>query len=149
MSKLPNLVVILVIHILAAQVFPQNTANPDSRSNEEVALLWGVRIPLRDGVNLNATVYKPNHQSEPTPVIFTLTPYIGDRYHDHAMYFARHGYVFALVDVRGRGNSEGHFTPFQNDGKDGYDVVEWLEKELKERRCSVTGSSSPLKPKTA
>ena len=45
----------------------------------------------------------------PLPVVFTLTPYIADTYHERALYFARHGYVFALVDTRGRGNSEGRF----------------------------------------
>lgn len=94
-----------------------------------VDLLWGVRIPLRDGVQLNATVYRPRGITTPLPVIFTLTPYIGDSYHDRGMYFARHGYVFALVDVRGRGNSGGRFEPFANDGRDGHDTVEWLAKQ--------------------
>jgi hypothetical protein len=34
-----------------------------------------------------------------------------------------------LVDVRGRGNSGGEFWPFENEGRDGYDVVEWLAKQ--------------------
>ena len=63
------------------------------------------------------------------PVIFTLTPYIGDSYVDRATYFSQHDYVYALVDVRGRGNSEGTFEPFANDARDGYDVVEWLAKQ--------------------
>jgi putative CocE/NonD family hydrolase len=33
------------------------------------------------------------------------------------------------VDVRGRGNSGGEFEPFVNEGKDGYEVVEWLAKQ--------------------
>ena len=45
------------------------------------------------------------------------------------MYFARHGYVYALVDVRGRGNSGGTFDPFAQEARDGYDVVEWLARQ--------------------
>ncbi len=90
---------------------------------------WGVKIPMRDGVTLNATVFQPHAQKEPLPVIFTFTPYIGDSYTDRAMYFAQHGYVYALVDVRGRGNSGGSFEPFANEAKDGYDIVEWLAKQ--------------------
>lgn len=86
---------------------------------------WGVKIPLRDGVNLNATVYKPKGTA-PTPAIFTLTPYISDSYHDRAFYFAQRGYVFVLVDCRGRGNSGGNFEPFINEGRDGADIVHWL-----------------------
>src|SRR5580692_7507451 len=92
-------------------------------------MLWGVKIPMRDGVMLNATIFQPLGQKDPVPVIFTFTPYIGDSYTDRAMYFAQHGYVYALVDVRGRGNSGGAFEPFANDAKDGYDIVEWLAKQ--------------------
>jgi putative CocE/NonD family hydrolase len=95
-------------------------------AEREVDLSWGVKVPLRDGVKLNATVYRPHGVKEALPVVFTLTPYIADNYHDRAMYFARHDYVFALVDARGRGNSEGTFEPFANEGRDGHDVVEWL-----------------------
>jgi putative CocE/NonD family hydrolase len=96
---------------------------------KEVDLTWAVKIPMRDGIKLNATVYKPKGSKDALPVIFTMTPYISDNYHDRAMYFARNGYVFALVDVRGRGNSSGEFEPFVNDARDGYDVVEWLAKQ--------------------
>ncbi len=90
---------------------------------------WGVKIPLRDGVRLNATLYKPAGLKEPRPCLFTLTPYIGQSYHDRGMYFAAHGYPFLTVDVRGRGNSEGSFRPLIQEAKDGYDVVEWLAKQ--------------------
>jgi uncharacterized protein len=92
-------------------------------------LRWGVKIPLRDKVELNATLYLPktaDGSAPKKPVIFTLTPYISDSYHDRAAYFASHGYVFALVDVRGRGNSGGEFEPFAQEPRDGHDVVEWL-----------------------
>ncbi len=95
----------------------------------EVDMQWAVKVPMRDGVALNATIFKPHAQKDGLPVIFTLTPYIGDSYLDRAMYFARHGYVYALVDVRGRGNSGGTFAPFENDAKDGYDLVEWFAKQ--------------------
>jgi putative CocE/NonD family hydrolase len=97
--------------------------------SQDVDLQWGVHIPLRDGVELVAEIYKPAGQKEPLPVIFTLTPYIADSYQDRALYFARHGYVYALVDVRGRGDSGGTFDPFSQEAKDGYDVVEWLAKQ--------------------
>jgi predicted acyl esterase len=54
---------------------------------------------MRDGVELAATLYRPAGKKEPLPVVFTLTLYIGDTYHPRAMYFARYGYVFALVDI--------------------------------------------------
>jgi uncharacterized protein len=96
---------------------------------DKVEWQWGVKIPLRDGVHLNATLYKPAKLVVPRPCLFTLTPYIGQSYHDRGMYFAAHGYPFLTVDVRGRGNSEGSFRPLIQEAKDGYDIVEWLAKQ--------------------
>jgi len=87
---------------------------------------------MRDKVELNTTLYLPKTKDgtlSRTPVIFTLTPYISDSYHARAAYFASHGYAFALVDVRGRGNSSGEFEPFAQEPHDGHDVVEWLAQQ--------------------
>ena len=87
---------------------------------------------MRDKVELNATVYLPkgiDGSTPRTPAVFTLTPYISDSYHARAAYFASHGYAFALVDVRGRGNSGGNFEPFAQEPRDGHDVVEWLGQQ--------------------
>lgn len=122
-----NVVVTFALVLLGcAAAHPQEAAKTVSN---DVDMTWGVRIPLRDGVRLNATVYRPHGQKDSLPLVFTFTPYIGDSYTDRAMYFASHGYVYALVDVRGRGNSEGDFEPFANEGKDGYDVTEWFAKQ--------------------
>ena len=95
-------------------------------------LRWAVKIPIPDKVELNATLYLPKAKDGAplkTPVIFTLTPYISDTYHARAAYFASHGYAFALVDVRGRGNSGGEFEPFAQEPRDGHDVVEWFAQQ--------------------
>jgi len=108
---------------------PSSTPSP---SPADYDLRWGVKIPMRDKVELNATLYlpkTPNGSLPKTPVIFTLTPYISDSYHARGAYFASHGYAFALVDVRGRGNSGGEFEPFVNDARDGHDLVEWFAKQ--------------------
>ncbi len=116
------LFLILIISLPLSAERPTETKKP-------VDVLWAVKIPMRDGIKLNATVYKPAGTTTPLPVIFTLTPYISDSYHPRGMYFARNGYIYAIVDVRGRGNSEGQFEPFKNEGQDGYDIVEWLAKQ--------------------
>jgi putative CocE/NonD family hydrolase len=105
------------------------TAPAFAQDDIQVDFTWGVTIPMRDGVRVNATLYRPVDMTEPLPVVFTQTPYISDTYHERGMYFAGHGYVFAVVDVRGRGNSEGTFVPFVNDAQDGYDTVEWLARQ--------------------
>jgi putative CocE/NonD family hydrolase len=117
---------VLVVLGLAAAVSGRAAEEPPPK---DVDLQWGVRIPLRDGVELAATLYRPAGATGALPAVFTLTPYIGDTYHARALYFARHGYVYALVDVRGRGSSGGTFDPFAQEARDGYDVVEWLARQ--------------------
>lgn len=90
---------------------------------------WAEKVPLRDGIQLQAMVYRPKGQTAPAPCVFTLTPYIAQRYHKHGVYFAARGYPFLIVDVRGRGNSQGTFRPLIQEALDGYDVVEWLARQ--------------------
>lgn len=87
---------------------------------------WHAQIPLRDGVRLNATIYRPLPDDEPCPVVLTMTPYTADINHERGAYFANRGIAFASVDVRGRGTSEGEYEPFLNERRDGHDIVEWL-----------------------
>ncbi len=132
-----NRATFLIIFPFAASFLSAQTPAPvpspsPAKPSANYNLRWGVKIPLRDKVEINATLYLPKMPdgSQPkTPVVFTLTPYISDSYHDRAAYFASHGYVFALVDVRGRGNSSGEFEPFAQEPRDGHDVVEWLARQ--------------------
>ncbi len=112
---------------LALGASPGEGATPVDPARVDVR--WGVKIPMRDGVELQATVYTPRGQAKPAPCVFTLTPYIAQTYHDRGMYFASHGYPFLTVDVRGRGNSQGEFRPLIQEAHDGYDVVEWLARQ--------------------
>lgn len=94
-----------------------------------VDIEWGVGIAMRDGVRLSANLYLPESLAEPSPAIFTLTPYIAQSWHEQGMYFASQGYPFLCVDVRGRGNSEGVFEPNLHEGHDGHDIVEWIARQ--------------------
>src|SRR3974390_1680375 len=105
---------LLAAAFISVGVMAQDGVKPEA--SPEVDMTWGVKIPVRDGAKLNATIYQPHAQKEPLPLLFTFTPYIGDSYRDRAMYFAWHGFVYGLVDGRGRGSSEGEFEPFANEG---------------------------------
>jgi putative CocE/NonD family hydrolase len=127
-----SLAAYLIFAFRAAAQTPPPAPVPSPKESPPPAtdydLRWSVKIPMWDRVELKATLYLPKN-SPPTPVIFTLTPYISDTYHSRAAYFASHGYAFALVDVRGRGNSGGEFEPFAQEPRDGHDIVEWLAQQ--------------------
>lgn len=96
---------------------------------QAVRMRWDVRIPMRDGTRLSATLYLPADHSEASPALFTLTPYVAQVSHDVAVQFAARGYPFLNVDVRGRGNSEGEFHANGSEACDGHDLIEWLARQ--------------------
>ena len=96
---------------------------------QEVDIQLYQKIPMRDGVHLSANIYMPTERPEPLPVILIYTPYVNDEANDRGMFFAQQGYVFISLDLRGRGNSEGDYAPFEKDGIDGYDAIEWISQQ--------------------
>jgi hypothetical protein len=87
-----------------------------------------VKIPMRDGVRLNADIYLPGEKGQ-FPAVVTRTPYdiagameTGERY-------ARAGYAFVAVDCRGRFDSDGDWRPFEDEAADGYDTVAWVASQ--------------------
>ncbi len=82
----------------------------------------------RDGVRLDADIYRP-HAEGPFPVLLMRQPYgraiASTVVYAHPIWYAAHGYIVVIQDVRGRGTSEGKFQLFANEITDGYDAVTW------------------------
>ncbi len=83
----------------------------------------------RDGVRLDADVYCPEGDG-PFPVLLMRQPY-GRRIastvtYAHPSWYAAHGYLVVIQDVRGRGTSEGVFEPFVHERNDGEDTLDWV-----------------------
>lgn len=91
------------------------------------------RVLMRDGVELSADVYRPeqSRNGQRFPAIVMRTPYNKNqmRLIEPARYFAQRGYAVVLMDVRGRGDSDGKFVPYRNEGTDGYDTIEWCARQ--------------------
>lgn len=115
----------------------------------EVRTEFDVRVPMRDGITLSADIYHPiapAGETEKWPVVLERTPYVkaSERMLERATYCAKRGYVFVAMDVRGRGDSDGEFVPYFNDGRDGYDTIEWCAaQEWSNGKVGTQGSSYP------
>lgn len=90
----------------------------------EISFERDVEATMRDGVVLNADVYRPKDPGK-YPVLLERTPYDKQDERDIGMAFASYGYVVILQDVRGRWSSPGEWYPFKHEAADGYDTVEW------------------------
>ena len=90
-----------------------------------------VPVPMRDGVVLMATVWRPS-PAERVPVLVVRTPYgrgadaTGPGFIPQA---TARGYAVVVQDVRGRYASEGAYEPYRHEGRDGYDTIEWAARQ--------------------
>jgi putative CocE/NonD family hydrolase len=91
---------------------------------------YNQRVPMRDGIELSADVFRPRADGR-YPVILLRTPYLksGRNSTEQGRAAVARGYVYIAMDVRGRGESQGDFMPYQHDGKDGYDAIEWAARQ--------------------
>ncbi len=91
---------------------------------------YHVLVPMRDGIKLSADIYRPvdTKNGNRVPAIVVRTPYNKSLLQEKTLQsfrqFVQNGYAIVFVDVRGRGDSEGEFVPYRNDGRDGYDAIE-------------------------
>jgi putative CocE/NonD family hydrolase len=94
-----------------------------------VRLERALQCPLSDGTVLVSDHYYPAG-SGPWPTLFMRQPYGRDIastvVYAHPIWFARHGYLVAIQDVRGRGGSTGEFYPFRHEARDGAESISWL-----------------------
>ena len=89
----------------------------------------GVRVKMRDGVELVADIVRPAGDGK-HPAILERTPYGRELLSQlEGEWWARRGYVHIVQDVRGRNESAGVWTPFVNERKDGYDTIDWIAKQ--------------------
>jgi len=98
-----------------------NTSPPQSFQQQNVP------IAMRDGTILRADVLRPSGSGK-FPTLVYRTPYGKDtarREYTTFQHAVERGYAVVIQDVRGRYHSDGEFRPYENEGKDGYDTIEW------------------------
>ncbi|MEO0941189.1 MAG: CocE/NonD family hydrolase [Cyanobacteria bacterium J06642_12] len=88
---------------------------------------------MRDGTTLYADIYRPNHCSEPLPVLLMRLPYgravASTVVYAHPSWYANQGFIVVIQDVRGCGQSEGTFYPLQTaEMEDGVQTVDWCRR---------------------
>ncbi|MEO8622684.1 MAG: CocE/NonD family hydrolase [bacterium] len=130
----PRRLVFAAAAVLLSTAVPRRASAQNPASYDVVLAERDLMIPTRDGKRMATDVYRPARNgvavTERLPVLLQRTPYDKTKAQVNAEYLARHGYVVAVQDSRGRYKSEGRFLKVQPiDATDGYDVIEWLAKQ--------------------
>ncbi|MBS0208948.1 MAG: CocE/NonD family hydrolase [Planctomycetes bacterium] len=105
-----------------APIAPLRASNDSA--HESVACTT-VRVPMPDGVELVGDLYIPPGAG-PWPAVLTRTPYEAADLHERGHMYAAHGYLFLVVDVRGRYRSPGQWDPMIHETVDGPATIAWL-----------------------
>jgi putative CocE/NonD family hydrolase len=113
------------------------TAAAEGQSGEgagNVVLQSDVMVAMRDGIQLATDLYLPAQggkaRSGRFPAVLMRTPYNKEvRAAPFAREFAARGYVVVVQDVRARYKSQGHWRPWSDDGRDGYDTAAWIGRQ--------------------
>ena len=92
-----------------------------------------LRIPMRDGVRLNADILFPPGEREGLPAILIRTPYALkgelDSWAGPLSRWLHDGYAVVVSHERGRHWSEGEYRVLGGAFEDGYDTVEWITRQ--------------------
>ncbi len=122
---------------------------------------WNTRVPMRDGTELSADIWHAQgahaqgahaqgahhpHDEPSRTTLLARTPYNKNTalQQARAKAYAKDGYNFVWMDVRGRGDSDGRFVPYRNEGRDGYDTIEWIAAQPWSNGDVVTWGQSYL-----
>ena len=79
-----------------------------------------------DGIRLASRLWRPPGDA-PAPVLLMRQPYgraiASTVTYAHPSWYAAHGFLVVIQDVRGRGDSEGEFRGFAQEAEDGARAV--------------------------
>lgn len=142
----------------------------NQRTYEEngIVCMQDVEIPLRDGTIIYADIYRSAADMDKKVPAIISWGFYGKRPGDIPKtwqvlgvppktiskmakfespdpgYWTHHGYAIVNVDCRGAGNSQGRLHAWgTQDGKDGYDVIEWLaEQDWCTGKIGLSGNSA-------
>lgn len=104
---------------------------PQAAADDTLTITKDVAVRMRDGIILRADVLLPRASGR-FPTLVYRTPYNKESALREAKAFSKaaaRGYAVVVQDVRGRYASDGEFAPYQHEGRDGYDTIEWAAKQ--------------------
>ena len=109
-------------------------------------------IPMRDGVRLATDVYRPRNATGKVPTIFVRTPYNFNFWDvrngvpsdmTQILTAVKKGYAYIVQNERGHFFSEGNYDILGAPRTDGYDMLDWVQKqEWSNGKVGTTGCSS-------
>lgn len=86
-------------------------------------------LRIKNGNTLTITIVRKKENTSPLPVILTNNIYAGPFDEFFGKRAAAYNYVGAVVNTRGKRNSNNVNNPFEHESEDIYEVIDWVSKQ--------------------
>lgn len=125
-----NIIMAMLCLGLCSRAASQQTALQDSMlQSGHYVIEDSILITTADHASISALVVRRKDQSNPLPVIFQFTIYARKSDLRKAKDAADRGYVGVIAYTRGKRYSTGEIVPYVYDGRDAYEVIDWISKQ--------------------
>ena len=111
--------------LLATISFPTIGKDRETDAGEYI-IDENVLIATRDGAHISAFTVRRHDQIGPLPTVLSFGIYTYPWLMDRARRIADRGYVAVQAYTRGKRYSPDPVVPYEHDGADAYDVIDWI-----------------------
>ncbi len=124
-----NFIILFVTALNSSAQQTEKTKSEDSKSIYNIQ--DSVFVKTKDGAIISVIVVFKKGDNNPKPVLLQSTIYVRDKKRDIATLkeSADNGYVGVIGYARGKRFSPDEIFPYENDGNDTYDVIDWISKQ--------------------
>lgn len=119
---------LLTVFILT--IYSTTFAQQQSQNDSIYIIQDSVLIPTRSGIDISAIIVRKKTNTTPLPAILFYTTYYQDA--SDAIFgkkSADRDYVGIVAYVRGIKTDLKNYKPFENEGTDIYDIIDWISKQ--------------------
>jgi len=120
--------ILLTVFILT--IYSTTYAQQLSQNDSIYIIQDSVLIPTKSGIDISAIIVRKKTNTSPLPAILFYTTYYQDASDAiFAKKSADRDYVGIVAYARGIKTDLKNYKPFENEGADIYDIIEWLSKQ--------------------
>ncbi|WP_343657823.1 CocE/NonD family hydrolase [Chryseobacterium sp.] len=130
--KVYTVILIFLNFLLIPSVQAQQTLWGSQQEKGSIySIQDSVMIRTRDGEEISAMVVRKKNDNMPRPVVLQFTIYVRDQRRDiqSLKEAVDRGYVGVMAYTRGKRFSKSEIYPYETDGKDAYDVIDWISRQ--------------------
>lgn len=98
-------------------------------NNEKYLIDDSVLVAMPDGGQLSAIIVRKRDVTVPLPVVLMYNIYASPGDVEVAKEAATNGYVGIVANTRGKRLSKDPIVPFERDGEDAYNLIDWISKQ--------------------